>query len=124
MNAIPPLSKQRHPASRLRLGPSFSVLYKESTSMTTTPLLRRLRLAACGLMMTFSAASMAADKVTFLTSWYAQAEHGGFYQALAKGIYQKAGLDVNIKNGGPQVNGMQLLTSGQADFLMGYDLEG
>jgi NitT/TauT family transport system substrate-binding protein len=123
MNAIPPLSKQRHPASRLRFGPSFSVLHKESTSMTTTPLLRRLRLAACGLMMTFSAASMAADKVTFLTSWYAQAEHGGFYQALAKGIYQKAGLDVTIKMGGPQVNGMQLLTSGQADFLMGYDLQ-
>ncbi len=66
---------------------------------------------------------MAADKVTFLTSWYAQAEHGGFYQALAKGIYQKHGLDVTIKMGGPQVNGMQLLTSGQAEFMMGYDLQ-
>jgi NitT/TauT family transport system substrate-binding protein len=66
---------------------------------------------------------MAADKVTFLTSWYAQAEHGGFYQALAKGIYQKHGLDVTIKMGGPQVNGMQLLNSGQAEFMMGYDLQ-
>ena len=92
--------------------------------MTTTSLFRRLRLAACGLLMSLSAAgSLAADKVTFLTSWYAQAEHGGFYQALAKGIYQKHGLDVTIRMGGPQVNGMQLLTSGQADFLMGYDLQ-
>ena len=44
----------------------------------------------------------AADKVTFLTSWYAQAEHGGFYQAKAAGLYEKANLDVTIKMGGPQ----------------------
>src|SRR6478609_8427159 len=111
MNAAIDLFMHRHPASRLRFSlPSRTS--KESLHMSTTPLFRRLRLAACGLMMTLSAASMAADKVTFLTSWYAQAEHGGFYQALAKGIYQKNGLDVTIKMGGPQVNGMQLLTSG------------
>jgi NitT/TauT family transport system substrate-binding protein len=65
----------------------------------------------------------AADKVTFLTSWYAEGEHGGFYQALATGIYKKYGLDVTIKMGGPQVNSMQLLTAGSADFIMGYDLQ-
>jgi NitT/TauT family transport system substrate-binding protein len=65
----------------------------------------------------------AQEKITFLTSWYAQAEHGGFYQAVAKGIYKKYGLDVTVKMGGPQVNGMQLLTAGQADFIMGYDLQ-
>ena len=53
--------------------------------------------------------TFAADKVTFLTSWFAQAEHGGFYQAKATGLYEKAGLDVTIKMGGPQVNGSQLL---------------
>jgi NitT/TauT family transport system substrate-binding protein len=63
------------------------------------------------------------DKVIFLTSWFAQAEHGGFYQAVAKGIYKKYGLDVTVKMGGPQVNGMQLLTAGQADFIMGYDFQ-
>jgi len=63
------------------------------------------------------------DKITFLTSWYAQAEHGGFYQAVAAGIYKKYGLDVSVKMGGPQINGMQLLTAGQADFIMGYDLQ-
>src|SRR3974377_2242393 len=65
----------------------------------------------------------AADKVTFLTSWFAQAEHGGFYQAKATGLYEKAGLDVTIKMGGPQVNGMQFLLAGEADVMMGYDLQ-
>jgi NitT/TauT family transport system substrate-binding protein len=66
-------------------------------------------------------AAQAQDKVTFLTSWFAQAEHGGFYQALATGLYKKANLDVTIKMGGPQVNGMQILAAGQTDFLMSYD---
>jgi NitT/TauT family transport system substrate-binding protein len=95
--------------------------------MSTSPLFNRLHRAARQLMVCvagFGAANaIAADKVTFLTSWYAQAEHGGFYQALAKGIYEKHGLDVTIKMGGPQVNGMQLLTSGNAEFMMGYDLQ-
>lgn len=68
-------------------------------------------------------AANAQEKLTFLTSWYAQAEHGGFYQAQAKGLYKAAGLDVTIRMGGPQVNGMQLLTAGQADCIMGYDLQ-
>jgi NitT/TauT family transport system substrate-binding protein len=68
-------------------------------------------------------AAQAQDKITFMTSWYAQAEHGGFYQAIAKGLYQKHGLDVTIKMGGPQVNGMQLMMAGQADMHMGYDFQ-
>ena len=67
--------------------------------------------------------ALAQDKVTFLSSWYAQAEHGGFYQALAKGIYKKHGLDVTMRMGGPQVNGMQLMMAGQADMHMGYDFQ-
>ena len=62
-------------------------------------------------------------KITFLTSWFAEAEHGGFYQAKATGLYEKAGLDVEIKMGGPQVNGMQLLTGGAADIIIGYDIQ-
>jgi NitT/TauT family transport system substrate-binding protein len=69
------------------------------------------------------ASAKAADKVTFLTNWFAQAEHGGFYQAKATGLYDKAGLDVTIKMGGPQVNGSQLLLAGDADFMMGYDIQ-
>lgn len=69
------------------------------------------------------APAQAVDKVTFLTNWFAQAEHGGFYQAKATGLYEKAGLDVTIKMGGPQVNGSQLLLAGDADFMMGYDIQ-
>lgn len=60
------------------------------------------------------------DKITYGTNWYAQAEHGGFYQAVATGIYKEHGLDVTIKMGGPQVNGTQLLMGGAVDFFMGY----
>jgi len=65
----------------------------------------------------------AAESVRFLTSWFAQAEHGGFYQAKATGLYAKNGLDVSIQMGGPQINAMQLLTGGDADMTMGYDIQ-
>lgn len=64
-------------------------------------------------------AANAADKVVFGTDWRAQAEQGGFYQALAKGFYKDAGLDVTIRQGGPQVNNPQLLAAGRLDFCMG-----
>jgi NitT/TauT family transport system substrate-binding protein len=63
------------------------------------------------------------EKFVFLTNWYAQAEHGGFYQALAEGTYKAQGLDTDIRMGGPQVNVMQLLLAGKADAVMGYDLQ-
>ena len=69
------------------------------------------------------AARAAATKIRFLTSWVAQAEHGGLYQALATGLYERAGLDVSIDMGGPQVNGLQLLTGGAADVVMSYDIQ-
>lgn len=65
----------------------------------------------------------AQQKFSFTTNWYAQAEHGGFYQAMASGLYKKAGLDVTLRMGGPQVNIMQLLAAGQTDCVMGYDMQ-
>jgi NitT/TauT family transport system substrate-binding protein len=79
--------------------------------------------ATLGVVAWSGAAAADRDKVTFLTSWFAQAEHGGFYQAKAAGLYEKAGLDVTIKMGGPQVNGLQLLLAGETDIMMGYDLQ-
>src|SRR5262249_45659377 len=70
--------------------------------------------AAMAVVIVGSTAASAADKVTFLTSWFAQAEHGGFYQAKATGLYEKAGLDVTLKMGGPQGNGIQPLPAGAA----------
>ena len=67
---------------------------------------------ACGLIG-MAGTAQALDEVTFGTNWKAQAEHGGFYQAVATGIYEKHGLDVTIRPGGPQVNHAQLLAAGQ-----------
>jgi NitT/TauT family transport system substrate-binding protein len=65
------------------------------------------------------------DKVTFGTNWVAEAEHGGFYQALADGTYRKYGLDVTILQGGPSVNNRLLLPVGKIDFFLGANtLEG
>ena len=72
-------------------------------------------LALCAL----AAPAMAQEKFTYMTNWYAQAEHGGFYQAIATGIYKKYGLDVTVKMGGPQVNILQLMAAGSADCIMG-----
>lgn len=60
----------------------------------------------------------AADKITFATNWKAQAAHGGFYQAVADGTYQRHGLEVSIVQGGPSVNNRPLLPAGRIDFLM------
>lgn len=57
--------------------------------------------------------------IRFATDWRAQAEHGGFYQALASGEYARRGLDVQIVQGGPGVNVPQLLASGAVEAGMG-----
>jgi len=64
------------------------------------------------------AAAQALDKATFGTNWVAEAEHGGFYQAVADGTYKKHGLDVTIIPGGPNVNNRILLPAGKLDFYM------
>ena len=84
-------------------------------SLSSVMVAAGLSLAALG--------AQAQEKFTYLTNWYAQAEHGGFYQALANGLYKKEGLDVTIQMGGPQVNIMQLISAGQADCVMGYDTQ-
>jgi NitT/TauT family transport system substrate-binding protein len=62
------------------------------------------------------ARAAAAETVTFGTDWKAEAEHGGFYQAIATGIYKRYGLEVTLRPGGPQVNHAQLLAAGVLDF--------
>lgn len=57
-------------------------------------------------------------KVTFGTDWLAEAEHGGFYQALATGLYKKHGLEVTIRQGGPNVNVVQNVAAGVVDFQL------
>ncbi|HVC61080.1 MAG TPA: ABC transporter substrate-binding protein [Acetobacteraceae bacterium] len=59
------------------------------------------------------------DKIVFGLDWKAEAEYGGYYQALATGIYARHGLDVTIREGGPLINHMQLLMAGRLDFNLG-----
>src|SRR5260370_20077950 len=63
------------------------------------------------------------DKVSYQTNWRAQAEHGGFYQAVAAGIYKKHGIDCDLRMGGPQINNSQLLMDGRVDLIMSGGFE-
>jgi NitT/TauT family transport system substrate-binding protein len=80
----------------------------------------KVRAVALALLVAAGAAH-AQDKLTMQTNWRAQAEHGGYYQAVATGIYAKHGLDVTLKMGGPQINNPQLLAASAIDFSMGSD---
>ncbi|MBI1621702.1 ABC transporter substrate-binding protein [Aquamicrobium zhengzhouense] len=73
---------------------------------------------AAASMIVSAQVAYALDKVTVGTNWLAQAGHGGFYQALADGTYEKHGLDVTIDMGGPQVNNRPMLAAGRLDFLL------
>ncbi len=80
---------------------------------------RTLTAAALALMAALAPArGQTLDKVSFGTNWVAEAEHGGFFQAVADGTYKKYGLDVTIVPGGPNSNNRMLLTAGKLDFFM------
>jgi len=89
----------------------------------------KLNAWAAGLLMVFSGWSMgsagaqtALREVTFGTNWLAQGEHGGYYQALADGTYEKHGLKVTIVPGGPRASNRMLMSVGKLDFYMGGSL--
>jgi NitT/TauT family transport system substrate-binding protein len=93
--------------------------------MTTFKLSRR---HAAGLMLGGTAAgslgigrarAQTLEKVIYQTGWRAQAEHGGYYQAVATGLYKQAGLDVEVRQGGPQMDANALLLAGRTDFIEG-----
>ena len=75
-------------------------------------------LTAVVMSMSPGRAQTALDKVSFGTNWVAEAEHGGFFQAVADGTYKAYGLDVTIVPGGPNDNNRMLLISGKLDFFM------
>src|SRR5262244_3604034 len=77
-----------------------------------------LAVAAASLFCTPAAAQQKLDKVSFGTNWVAEAEHGGYYQALVDGTYRRYGLDVTIVPGGPNVNNRILLPVGKIDFFL------
>ncbi len=63
------------------------------------------------------------DKLSFHTDWRAQAEHGGYYQAIAAGLYRKNGIECDLRQGGPSLNIGQLLLAGRVDMIMSNSFE-
>ena len=97
---------------------------RETLSMPTHSFSRRrlgalaALLAASAFLLAHPTPAAALDKIVFGTDWKAEAEYGGYYQALATGLYKKYGLDVELRQGGPQVNNSQLLAAGVLDFAI------
>lgn len=79
-------------------------------------------MAALACLIAMPMPAIAADKVTLALNWLAQPELGGFYQALVDGTYERYGLDVTIKQGGPMVNNRPLLSFGEVEFLIGTNM--
>jgi NitT/TauT family transport system substrate-binding protein len=79
--------------------------------------LKRL-LAAVSFVAAGTVNATAAEKITFMMSWKAQAEQGGFYNALVKGYYSACGVDITIRQGGPGIDPAQLLAGGAIDFSL------
>jgi NitT/TauT family transport system substrate-binding protein len=95
---------------------AFRIVPRNRRPEMVAMMVRALILAAalvCG-----AAQAQPLDKVTFATNWVAQAEHGGFYQALVDGTYKKHGLDVTLLPGGPNVNHRLQLIAGRIEFYM------
>ncbi|HUD62903.1 MAG TPA: ABC transporter substrate-binding protein [Acetobacteraceae bacterium] len=76
-------------------------------------------IAALLALLIGATAARAEDAVSFGIDWVAEAEYGGYYQAVATGLYARHGLKVTIRQGGPQVNQMQLMMAGRLDFNLG-----
>src|SRR5215475_10855233 len=89
----------------------------EEATMRRRLLLGAVFALAGGLLMN-PAGAQPLEKVAFGTNWVAQAEHGGFYQAVADGTYRRYGLDVTILQGGPNINNRMLLPVGRIDAFM------
>lgn len=83
--------------------------------------IRAAAVLCAAALLAFCWQASAADKLTVYMPWLAQADHGGYYQAKATGLYEKAGLDVTIEPGRPGVNSYQLLVAGSADIIVGLD---
>jgi len=63
------------------------------------------------------------DKLSFHTDWRAQAEHGGYYQAIAAGLYRARGIELELRPGGPSLNIGQMLLAGRVDMTMSNSFE-
>ncbi len=82
--------------------------------------LAALILGAAAFANTYAGSAEAADKVTLQLKWVTQAQFAGYYVAKEKGFYEKAGLDVTINPGGPDIAPAQVLAGGGADVIIDW----
>jgi len=80
--------------------------------------MKKLLVLVLGGFLSVGASAVEEAAITFATDWKAQAEHGGFYQALAKGYYAKRGLKVTVRPGGPQTDNPRLMAAGALDIAI------
>ena len=95
--------------------------------MTAYRLDRRaaLGLVAAPLLLPLArpARAQTLDRLSFYTDWRAQAEHGGYYQAIAAGLYKARGIELELRPGGPSLNIGQMLLAGRVDMIMSNSFE-
>jgi class 3 adenylate cyclase/ABC-type nitrate/sulfonate/bicarbonate transport system substrate-binding protein len=78
-------------------------------------MLRRLAIATC-LLLLASHPAAALDQVSLQLKWKHQFQFAGYYAAVEQGYYRNAGLDVSVREGGPDIDATEAVASGQADF--------
>jgi NitT/TauT family transport system substrate-binding protein len=80
-----------------------------------------IALAGCAKKDAKTPSPNASDKfpIRVQLDWIPEPEHGGFYQAQAKGFFAEEGLDVILLPGGPNTNPTQLVATGRADIAQG-----
>ena len=79
-----------------------------------------LKLTMALALSLMAGSALAADKVTLQLKWVAQAQFAGYFVAKDKGYYKEAGLDVEIKPGGPDIAPEQVIAGGGADVIVDW----
>ena len=88
-----------------------------SRILLTLPVIGLLLTTGCGRSSDSPEASTSGlIPITVQLDWVAEPEHGGFYQAQAKGYFTAAGLDVTLIQGGANAFPTQKTASGQVQF--------
>src|SRR6187402_2575355 len=83
--------------------------------------MKKVLLGAVAMVASFGfGQAFAADSVTLQLKWVTQAQFGGYYVAKDKGFYEEAGLDVDIKPGGPDIAPPQVIAGGGADVIVDW----
>ncbi len=111
-----PVEAQRQSTKFRRASRAWSTGHEQQERLDSMRTLQKIGFTMAALIASTSAYAL--DEVKFGTNWLAQAEHGGYYQAVADGTYEKYGLKVEIVQGGPQAANRALLLAGKIDFYM------